>query len=72
VETHEVLGIVLILRDVLARSLFEKYGADFDLLNRILDAYEPANRGSRADEEATRTRLTPGRGQLPGRVGARW
>ncbi|MBA2318974.1 MAG: STAS domain-containing protein [Euzebyales bacterium] len=42
VETHEVLGIVLFLRDVLARSLFEKYHKDFSLLNRILDAYEPA------------------------------
>jgi rsbT co-antagonist protein RsbR len=42
VETDEVLGIVLLLRDVLARSLFEKYQQDFDLLNRVLDAYEPA------------------------------
>ena len=42
VETHEVVGIVLLLRDVLARSLFAKYRADFALLNRILDAYEPA------------------------------
>src|SRR2546422_10672023 len=42
VETHEVLGIVLLLRDVLARSLFKKYQTDFDLLNRVLDAYEPA------------------------------
>jgi rsbT co-antagonist protein RsbR len=42
VETHEVLGIVLLLRDVLARSLFEHYQTDPDLLNRILDAYEPA------------------------------
>jgi rsbT co-antagonist protein RsbR len=42
VETHEVVGIVLLLRDVLARSLFEKYQQDFDLLNRVLDAYEPA------------------------------
>lgn len=42
VETHEVVGIVLLLRDVLARSLFKKYQADFDLLNRVLDAYEPA------------------------------
>ncbi|MBI4551862.1 MAG: STAS domain-containing protein [Candidatus Latescibacteria bacterium] len=42
VETHEVLGIVLLLRDVLARSLFAKYQADFALLNRVLDAYEPA------------------------------
>src|SRR6266545_3177128 len=42
VETHEVLGIVLLLRDVLARSLFQKYQADFELLNNVLDAYEPA------------------------------
>jgi rsbT co-antagonist protein RsbR len=42
VETHEVVGIVLLLRDVLARSLFAKYQADFALLNRVLDAYEPA------------------------------
>ena len=38
VETDEVVGIVLLLRDVLARSLFEKYQGDFPLLNRILDA----------------------------------
>ncbi|MDP8909900.1 MAG: anti-anti-sigma factor, partial [Chloroflexota bacterium] len=42
VETHEVLGIVLLLRDVLARSLFVNYKHDATLLNRILDAYEPA------------------------------
>jgi rsbT co-antagonist protein RsbR len=42
VETHEVVGIVLLLRDVLARSLFAKYQTDFRKLNRILDAYEPA------------------------------
>ncbi len=42
VETDEVLGIVLLLRDVLARSLFEKYQTEFDMLNRVLDAYEPA------------------------------
>ena len=42
VETQEVVGIVLLLRDVLARSLFEKYQRDFALLNRVLDAYEPA------------------------------
>ena len=42
VETHEVLGIVLLLRDVLARSLFQNYQHDWPLLNRILDAYEPA------------------------------
>src|SRR5579875_4229318 len=42
VETDEVVGIVLLLRDVLARSLFAKYRDDFDKLNRVLDAYEPA------------------------------
>lgn len=42
VETVEVVGIVLLLRDVLARSLFEKYQDDFALLNQVLDAYEPA------------------------------
>jgi rsbT co-antagonist protein RsbR len=42
VETDEVLGIVLLLRDALARSLFARYQEDMDLLNRILDAYEPA------------------------------
>jgi rsbT co-antagonist protein RsbR len=42
VETDEVLGIVLLLRDVLARSLFARYQEDLDLLNRILDSYEPA------------------------------
>ena len=42
VETDEVLGIVLLLRDVLARSLFAKYQDDLEHLNRVLDAYEPA------------------------------
>jgi rsbT co-antagonist protein RsbR len=42
VETHEVLGIVLLLRDVLARSLFVKYQHDATVLDQILDAYEPA------------------------------
>jgi rsbT co-antagonist protein RsbR len=42
VETDEVLGIVLLLRDVLARSLFTKYQDDLEHLNRVLDAYEPA------------------------------
>ena len=42
VETEEVVGIVLLLRDVLARSLFEKYHSDFGLLNQVLDVYEPA------------------------------
>jgi rsbT co-antagonist protein RsbR len=42
VETNDVIEIVLLLRDVLARSLFEKYRDDFGLLNRVLNAYEPA------------------------------
>ena len=42
VETREVVEIVLLLRDVLARSLFEKYREDFAMLNRVLNAYEPA------------------------------
>lgn len=42
VETHEVLGIVLLLRDVVARSLFQKYHGDLELLGRVFDAYEPA------------------------------
>jgi rsbT co-antagonist protein RsbR len=42
VETHEVLGIVLLLRDVLARALFVRHQGDPKLLNRVLDVYEPA------------------------------
>lgn len=42
VDVDQVLGIVLLLRDVLARSLFDKYAGDLALLNRVLDAYEPA------------------------------
>ncbi|MGN6168549.1 MAG: STAS domain-containing protein [Solirubrobacteraceae bacterium] len=42
VETHEVLGIVLLLRDVLARELFVRYQSDPGQLNRVLDIYEPA------------------------------
>jgi rsbT co-antagonist protein RsbR len=42
VETHEVLGVVLLLRDVLARELFVRYLSDPDQLNRVLDIYEPA------------------------------
>lgn len=42
VETHEVIEIVLLLRDVLARSLFDTYRDDLALLDRVLDAYEPA------------------------------
>jgi len=42
VETNEVVGIVLLLRDVLARSLFSKYPGDAGMLSDVLDAYEPA------------------------------
>jgi rsbT co-antagonist protein RsbR len=42
VETHEVLGIVLLLRDVLGRALFVHYQGDSEVLHRVLDAYEPA------------------------------
>src|SRR6266702_884647 len=42
VETHEVLGIVLLLRDALARELFSRYGSDGSTLELVLDAYEPA------------------------------
>ena len=75
VETHEVVGIVLLLRDVLARSLFGKYRADFTKLSRVLDAYEPAanriantvavsfvqerERGIREQQEAIRVLSTP-------------
>ncbi len=44
VETHEVIGIVLLLRDVLLRSLFRQYQSSFELLARMLDAFEPAAR----------------------------
>src|SRR5438445_5871139 len=42
VETHEVVGIVVLLRDVLARSLFARYRQNFDLLRRVLARYHPA------------------------------
>ena len=42
VETNEVVGIVLLLRDVMARSLFAKYHTDSRQLNDVLDTYEPA------------------------------
>jgi rsbT co-antagonist protein RsbR len=56
VETHEVVGIVLLLRDVLARSLFKKYQTDFDLLNRVLDAYEPRQ----SHRQHSRCKFRPG------------
>src|SRR5260221_5322412 len=60
VQTDEVVGIVLLLRDVLARSLFAKYQHDFKLLNRILDAYEPAANRI-ANTVAVALGLDPGR-----------
>ena len=42
VETDEVLGVVLLLRDVLARALFVRYLNEPGQLNSVLDAYEPA------------------------------
>lgn len=42
VDVRDVLGIVLLLRDVLARSLFKRFPLDFGLLDRAFDAYEPA------------------------------
>ena len=43
VETGDVMAILLMLRDVLARSLFKKYQADLRLLHQVLDTYEPAS-----------------------------
>src|SRR5260221_12863144 len=34
--------MVQLLREVLARELFNKYGSDPDALNQVFDAYEPA------------------------------
>jgi len=42
VTTGEVLGLVLVLRDILSRSLNDKYAADEDFRNKVMDVYEPA------------------------------
>ncbi|MDN5865447.1 MAG: STAS domain-containing protein [Gammaproteobacteria bacterium] len=42
VGTHEVVGTVLLLRDVLAKSLYAEYGQNQDNLTRVLGAYGPA------------------------------
>ncbi|MBI4337356.1 MAG: STAS domain-containing protein [Chloroflexi bacterium] len=42
VETHEAVGIVLQLRDVLGRALMAEYHTDLDRLNQVLDVYQPA------------------------------
>ncbi len=60
VETHEVVGIVLLLRDVLARSLFEKYQGDFA-------SAQPGARRLRAGRQPHRQH---GGGQLRRRAGA--
>ena len=60
VETHEVVGIVLLLRDVLARSLFEKY-------QRRLRAAQPGAGRLRAGREPDREHR---RGQLRRRARA--
>ena len=60
VETHEVVGIVLLLRDVLARSLFEKY-------QQRLRPAQPGARRLRAGGQPDRQH---GRGQLRRRTRA--
>jgi len=42
VTTGEVLGLVLVLRDILSRSLNDKYRADMESLSTVMDVYEPA------------------------------
>ncbi len=42
VEIKEVVSMVLLLRDVLMRSLFARHQDDFATLHRVLDVYEPA------------------------------
>ena len=39
---HEVIGLIFLLSDILARSLMGSYGADLEKLGRLLDACEPA------------------------------
>jgi rsbT co-antagonist protein RsbR len=40
VEAYDVLSILPLLRDVLARELFDKYGSEATMLKQVLDAYE--------------------------------
>ena len=47
VETHEVLGIVLLLRDVLARALFERFKDDPELLAACSTPTSPPPTASR-------------------------
>ncbi|MGH8161979.1 MAG: STAS domain-containing protein [Gammaproteobacteria bacterium] len=42
IETHEVVGTILLLRDVMARALYVTYGQNQERLTRILGAYGPA------------------------------
>jgi len=41
-EAYQVVGMLLLLRDVVARSLFEKYHSNFVQFKYVLDEYEPA------------------------------
>lgn len=82
VETPESVGIVLLLREILARSLIRKYQSDFVMLNRVLVAYKAAanritvtvavgfvqeqERAVGREQEATRQLSTP---VLPAREG---
>jgi len=61
VETHEVVGIVLLLRDVLARSLFAKYQDDFaKLANTVAVGFvQERERIIREQQEAIRELSTP-------------
>jgi rsbT co-antagonist protein RsbR len=75
IETNEVVGVILLLRDVVARSLLQKYQAEQAPLYRVLNAFEPeANRIAitvslgllqererviRAQQEAVRELSTP-------------
>jgi hypothetical protein len=58
VETHRVTGIVLLLRDVLACSLFATYRNDSGKLNHILHASEPT------EDRATEARIAAMGGTL--------
>ena len=42
VTTGEVLGLVLVLRDILSRSLNDKYRTDPEYLADVMEVYEPA------------------------------
>lgn len=41
-KIHEVIGLIFLLSDILARSLMGSYGGDLEKLGHLLDACEPA------------------------------